>query len=281
MMARDIAVLGVTARDTAVLGVTTRDSGAREVTALDATALDVTALDVTAHLGPALGAAPADTATWAVVTRPASHRSSGPVATRSAGLPGRAGPMRSGSAARLGLIARVPWPRRAPRAESYGDPVPDWVDQDATTTDLPVIAAPPDAPVLSTVRARDAWADDPGAGAAWATETWVTDPAAGRARVHEAASTSGATGSAASSTASGSAANGGATGGGAANGGATGGGAANGGATGRGAASGGGDELVRDLPVRRPGSRSGHGQSRRVTGSHRAARARPPQHSGR
>jgi hypothetical protein len=41
------------------------------------------------------------------------------------------------------------------------------------------------------------------------------------------------------------------------------------------------DGLVRDLPVRRPGSRSGHGQSRRVAGRHRAARARPAQHSGR
>jgi 1,2-diacylglycerol 3-beta-glucosyltransferase len=39
--------------------------------------------------------------------------------------------------------------------------------------------------------------------------------------------------------------------------------------------------LAQDQPARRPSSRSGHGQSRRVAGSHRAARARPAQHSGR
>lgn len=43
----------------------------------------------------------------------------------------------------------------------------------------------------------------------------------------------------------------------------------------------GGGGLVRDQPARRPSSRSGHGQSRRVAGSHRAAGARPAQHSGR
>jgi 1,2-diacylglycerol 3-beta-glucosyltransferase len=39
--------------------------------------------------------------------------------------------------------------------------------------------------------------------------------------------------------------------------------------------------VITDLPARRPSSRSGHGQSRRMAGSHRAARARPAQHSGR
>jgi 1,2-diacylglycerol 3-beta-glucosyltransferase len=43
----------------------------------------------------------------------------------------------------------------------------------------------------------------------------------------------------------------------------------------------GGDGLARDLPVRRPGARSGPGQPRRPVGSHRAVRARPAQRSGR
>jgi 1,2-diacylglycerol 3-beta-glucosyltransferase len=51
-------------------------------------------------------------------------------------------------------------------------------------------------------------------------------------------------------------------------------------AAGRGTAAGEG-RLRRDRPARPPGSRSGHGQPRRVAGSHRATRRRPAQHSGR
>lgn len=119
-----------------------------------------------------------------------------------------------------GLMARVPWPRRPAWAESRADPVPDWVGQDAITTDLPVITGLP-VPSVSAARTRGAWADDPGARGSCTKETSANDAADG------------------------------------------------------------GDGLVRDLPVRRPGSRSGHGQSRRVAGSHRAARARPARHSGR
>jgi hypothetical protein len=82
----------------------------------------------------------------------------------------------TGPAVSPGLTARVPRPRQPAWAESRAEPVPDWVDHDASTTNLPVLT---------------------------------------------------------------------------------------------------------DLPARRPRSRSGHGQSRRVAGSHRAARARPAQHSGR
>jgi 1,2-diacylglycerol 3-beta-glucosyltransferase len=167
------------------------DVTARDTAVLEAVARDSGALDATTHLGLALGAG-------------AEHAAAG-----------------------LGLLARVPWPRRPAAAESDAGPVPAWVDQDAITTDLPVITAPSEAPAVSTARTLDAWADDPGSGESWAS------------------------------------------------------GDAMGGAAAGGRAANGGDAAVRDLPLRRPGSRSGHGQSRRVAGSHRAARARPAQHSGR
>jgi 1,2-diacylglycerol 3-beta-glucosyltransferase len=224
-------------------------------------------------------------------------------------------------AAGPGLMARVPWPRRAARAESYADSLPDWIDQDATTTDLPVITAPPEPPAASTagtgeawVRGPgtgeagasgpgtgDAWAGDPGTGGAWADGPATGDAWAGGPGIGDAWAADRGTGDAwAGDPGTGDAwADGPGTGDAWADGPGTGdawagvawareawatdpaAGRAWADDTGNSRAAMAGDGPVRDQPPRRPGSRSGHGQSRRVAGSHRAGRARPAQHSGR
>jgi 1,2-diacylglycerol 3-beta-glucosyltransferase len=208
--------------------------------------LDVRSLDVSA-LDPAAWAAAARPATWTPASplRPPAARWSGPI--------------RSGSVVADDSPARVPAPRRPAPAELRPAARHDRLDRDATTAGLPVVAQP--APAARHARAGNPRTGDAarlgavpeavsaGAGRwgarararAAAEGVWAGDISSGGTWAVDASAES-ALGSAADA----------------------------------------GDEGLRHLSSgRAPDSRSEPGPSRRAAGSHRAARARPAQRSGR